>query len=79
MKRSATEKHDHRCRFDPCHYVREADQAVALGDRDKARAMIDCAYRAFDLCAAEYVQARIRGTSSRERGSSLKRQEYQPV
>jgi hypothetical protein len=79
MERSAIVKQVHRCRFDPCRYVYEADQAVALGDRDKARAMIDHAYLAFDLCAAGCEQARARGTESWERSSSLKRQEYQPA
>jgi hypothetical protein len=79
VERSAALKHDSRCRFDPCRYVRDADQAMMLGDCDKARAMIDHAYRAFDLCAPECEQARIRDKKSRERSSSLKRQEYQPV
>jgi hypothetical protein len=72
-------KHDRRCRFDPSRYLRAADQAVALGDHDKARAMIDHAYLAVDLGVAGCEQARAPGTESWERSSSLKRQECQPA
>jgi hypothetical protein len=71
-------KYDRRCRFDPSRYLRAADQAVALGDHDRARAMIDHAYLAFDLCVAGCEQARAPVTEW-ERSSSLKRQECQPA
>jgi hypothetical protein len=38
--------------LDPCRFVREADQALAIGDRGQARDLIAQAYLAFDLCSA---------------------------
>jgi hypothetical protein len=55
--------------LDPFRYVREADQALADGDRDRAQILIVRAYFAFDLCAADCEQARARDRESSERNS----------
>ena len=44
--------------LDPCHYVREADRALADGNHDLAVALVSQAYLAFDLCAASCEHAR---------------------
>jgi hypothetical protein len=55
--------------LDPYRYVREADQALARGDQEQARALIAQAYLAFDLCAAGCEQARARDRGWSERNS----------
>jgi hypothetical protein len=55
--------------LEPYHYVREADRALARGDRDHARTLIAQAYMAFDLCAAGCEQARLRDRESWERSN----------
>jgi hypothetical protein len=55
--------------LDPFRYVREADQALADGDRDRAQTLIARAYFAFDLCAAGCEHARARDRESSERNS----------
>ena len=37
--------------LDPCRFVRDADLALARGDREEAVLLIQQAYLAFDLCA----------------------------
>jgi hypothetical protein len=37
--------------LDPCRYVREAELAIANGDREKAIELVQRVYLAFDLCA----------------------------
>jgi hypothetical protein len=48
--------------LDPCRYVREADRALASGNRDQARDLIAQAYLAFDLCSASCPHAKAWGT-----------------
>jgi hypothetical protein len=55
--------------LDPFLYVREADRALARGDRDHAQNLIAQAYFAFDLCAAGCEQARVRDRVSSERSN----------
>lgn len=73
MERSLALKRGERSRIisilDPHRYVREADQALARGDRDQARTLIAHAYLAFDLCVAGCEQARARDRGSLERNS----------
>jgi hypothetical protein len=55
--------------LEPFRYVREADIALAQGDRDRAQTLIARAYFAFDLCAAGCEQARARDRESPERSN----------
>ncbi len=44
--------------LDPWRYGREADEALARGDRREAAVLIEQAFLAFDLCAATCEQVR---------------------
>ena len=64
----ASMKFSHRS-LDPCRYAREADEALARGDRRAAAALIEQAFLAFDLCAASCEQVRRLGRACWERSS----------
>ena len=55
--------------LDPCRYIREADEAMVTGDRDRVVALIRQAYLAFDLCSSWCEHARAWGKDLTERSS----------